>query len=372
MSLLFAFFFLSIGFSFLCSILEAVLLSITPAYVGIKEQENASISENLSRFKADIDRPLAAILTLNTIAHTIGAIGVGSQAVVVFGATNVEVLGLTLISWEALIAGGMTLAILIFSEVIPKTLGANNWEALAPFTVRALVVMLVLLAPLVWLSQLITRNLKRDKDKPVLSRSDFAAMAQLGKETGVLEEKEQEIIHNLLRFNKIRAKDIMTPRIVVVSGDESWTIREFHERHADLPFSRIPVYKDNADNITGYILKDQLLLNLAEDRDEVKLSELRRDIIIVPISMVIPDLLYMFIEKKGHLALVVDEFGGMEGIVSMEDIIETLLGLEIVDESDSAENMQALARRNWERRAERMGIVIPGEEDEEPGEETDR
>lgn len=212
MGLLIAFFIVSIVVSFLCSILEAVLLSITPAFTGIQVQNESPIAEDLSRYKDDIDRPLAAILTLNTIAHTVGAIGVGSQAAVVFGRANIEILGQSLISIEAFIAGAMTLAILIFSEVIPKTLGANNWEALTPFTVRALRVMLFILGPFVWLSQLITGNLKKDKDKPVLTRRDLAVMAQLGEEAGVLEKQEQEIIHNLLRFRRITAKDIMTPR----------------------------------------------------------------------------------------------------------------------------------------------------------------
>ena len=359
MGLLVAFFLGSIFFSFLCSILEAVLLSITPAYVGIKEQEEAKIATDLARFKDDIDRPLAAILTLNTIAHTVGAIGVGSQAAVIFGPNSLELFGLTLISSEALIAGGMTLSILIFSEVIPKTIGANNWESLTPFTVRTLKIMLVLLAPLIWLSQLITRNLKKDKDKPVLSRTDFSVMTDLGKESGALEEKEQKIIQNLLQFNGVLVKDIMTPRIVVIAANEDTTVREFHDEHETLPFSRIPVYRENGDNITGYALKDELLLNLVEDKDNIPLSKIRRPIIIVHASLPIPDLLDMLIAKKEHMALVVDEFGGMEGIVTMEDIIETLLGLEIVDESDNTDDMQALARKNWERRAKRMGIISP-------------
>ena len=359
MGLLVAFFLGSIFFSFLCSILEAVLLSITPAYVGIKEQEEAKIATDLARFKDDIDRPLAAILTLHTIAHTVGAIGVGSQAAVIFGPNSLELFGLTLISSEALIAGGMTLSILIFSEVIPKTIGANNWESLTPFTVRSLKVMLVLLAPLIWLSQLITRNLKKDKDKPVLSRTDFAVMTDRGKESGALEEKEQRIIQNLLQFNGVLVKDIMTPRIVVIAANEDTTVREFHDEHETLPFSRIPVYRENGDNITGYALKDELLLNLVEDKDNIPLSKIRRPIIIVHASLPIPDLLDMLIAKKEHMALVVDEFGGMEGIVTMEDIIETLLGLEIVDESDNTDDMQALARKNWERRAKRMGIISP-------------
>lgn len=357
MQLLVTFFFVSIFFSFLCSILEAVLLSITPGYVGLQEQTNSRIAQDLSRFKDDIDRPLAAILTLNTIAHTGGAIGVGSQAAVIFGETNIRLLGLSVISLEALIAGGMTLCILIFSEVIPKTIGANNWESLTPFTVKALKVMMFVLAPFVWMSQFITRHLKKDKDKPVLSRSDFAVMTQLGKDSGALDETEQKIIENLLRFNRILAKDVMTPRIVVVTANEATSIGDFHQQHEKLPFSRIPIYRENHDNITGYILKDELLLSLVEEKGDMPISKIRRDIIVVPLTIPIPSLLNMFINKKEHMALVVDEYGGMEGIVSMEDIIETLLGLEIVDESDSEVDMQALARKNWEVRARRMGII---------------
>ncbi len=358
MELLVTFFLASIFFSFLCSILEAVLLSITPAYVGFQEQTNTRIANDLARFKEDIDRPLAAILTLNTTAHTVGAIGVGSQATVIFGESNIRLIGQSVITWEALIAGGMTLCILIFSEVIPKTIGANNWESLTPFTVRTLKVMLVVLAPFVWMSQFITRHLKKDKDKPVLSRSDFAVMTQLGKDSGALDESEQKIIDNLLKFNRILAKDVMTPRIVVVTADEEISIRDFHQQNTELPFSRIPVYRDNTDNITGYVLKDELLLNLVEEKGYKPISRIRRDAIFVPQIMPIPSLLDIFINKKEHMALVVNEFGRMEGIVSMEDVLETLLGLEIVDESDSEDDMQALARKNWEVRARRMGIAL--------------
>jgi CBS domain containing-hemolysin-like protein len=357
MGLLVTFFLVSICFSFLCSILEAVLLSITPAYVGIQEQKKTRIAADLVRFKADIDEPLAAILTLNTIAHTVGAIGVGSQAAELYGESYIEILGNPIISWEALIAGLMTLAILILSEVIPKTIGANNWEALTPVAISVLKVMLFLLAPLVWLSQYITRHLKKDKDKPVLSRTDFLAMTRLSHESGVLEESEKAIIQNLLRFSRVRVKDVMTPRIVVIAASDEMTIGEFHQQHGDLPFSRIPIYHEQNDNVIGYVLKDELLLNLVEDGHDRALNEIRRDIIVVHKTLPIPELLDTFIERKEHMALVVDEFGSMDGIVTMEDIIETLLGLEIVDESDSEEDMQALARKNWETRAQRLGII---------------
>ena len=249
------------------------------------------------------------------------------------------------------------MAILIFSEVIPKTLGANNWQALTPFSIRAINLLMILLAPMISLSQLITKNLKKDKDKPVLSRSDFLVMSELGKDIGILKESEQKIIKNLLRFNRILIKDVMTPRIVVVAEDDSTTIKEFHSRNSELPFSRIPVYQDSNDKVTGYVLKDKILLNLVDGQGDEKLKSLRRDIIVSHSSTPIPDLLDKFITEKEHIALVVDEYGGMEGIVTMEDIIETLLGIEIVDELDNNEDMRALARKNWELRARKMGLL---------------
>lgn len=361
MGLLVAFFTASIFFSFLCSILEAVLLSITPAYVAAQDRDNTAISKNLSRFKEDIDRPLAAILTLNTIAHTVGAIGVGSQAAVLFGSTSIEILGFTIASAEAFIAGAMTLAILIFSEIIPKTLGANNWEALTPLSIRIINLLMIVLSPMIWLSQLITKNLKKDKDKPVLSRSDFLAMSELGKEIGILKDSEQKIIKNLLRFNRILVKDVMTPRIVVVTENGATKIREFHDRNSELPFSRVPVFQDSNDKVTGYVLKDEILLNLLEGKGEEELNSLRRDIIITHSATPIPDLLDKFIVENEHIALVVDEYGGTEGIVTMEDLIETLLGIEIVDEMDNDEDMRVLARKNWEIRARKIGL-LPSED----------
>ncbi len=361
MGLLLAFFFISLCFSFLCSILEAVLLSVTPTYVGVLEKQGSPVARDLAGFKEDIDRPLAAILTLNTIAHTVGAIGVGAQATKLFPSAEIVLFGFAIATnWEAIIAVIMTLSILIFSEVIPKTIGANNWEALAPAAARTLKAMLIVLWPLVWLSQSITGKLKKDKDRPVLSRTDLAVMTDIGTETGVLEESERKIIHNLLAFRGIQAADVMTPRIVVVAAGEDTKIREFHESHDDLPFSRIPVYQGKNDNVTGYVLRDEVLLKLVDEHNELILKDLRRDIIAVHKTATVPDLLDTFIAKKEHMAVVVDEFGAMEGILTMEDIIETLLGLEIVDESDNTEDMQALARGNWKRRAQKLGI-IPGE-----------
>jgi CBS domain containing-hemolysin-like protein len=350
-TLLITFFLVAIVISFLCSLWEAVLLSITPSYAQIKLQEKASIGIHLQSFKDDIDRPLAAILTLNTIAHTIGAIGVGDQAAKIWADANPLITG-------AVVPVLMTLGILILSELIPKTLGANSWEELAPFTVKSLLLIIAALAPLIWFSQFITKALKKDKSKSVFSRMDFLAMAKIGADSGVFEEHESHIIGNLLRFNTIQAKDVMTPRTVVVSGSETTPIKAFFDAHSPPRFSRIPIYEpDKPDNVTGYILKDDLLARLVESEGEAPLSSLKRDIVVIKQSFPIPDLFSRFLEKREHIALVVDDFGGMAGIVTMEDVIETLLGMEIIDESDKAQDMQLLARQNWERRAKRLGLI---------------
>ncbi len=349
-TLLIVFFLVSIIFSFLCSIWEAVLLSITPAFTERKTQEGGDVGETLQEFKSNIDRPLAAILTLNTIAHTVGAIGVGAQATAIWGASIMATLVVPVV---------MTLAILLLSEIIPKTIGANYWQELAGFTVKCLKWVMVILAPLVWVSQFITKSMKKDKEASVLSRADFTAMAELGAREGVLDEGETSVLRSLLRFKDVRAVDVMTPRTVVVKADQTRTLKDFHDEHPTLRFSRIPLYSNNADTVTGYFLKDEMLTRLvANPDDESPLSELRRPLITVPESFPIPQLFDRFTAEREYIALVVDDkFGGTQGIVTMEDVVETLLGMEIVDELDHAEDMQALARKNWERRAKARGLI---------------
>lgn len=350
-TLLIVFFSISITFSFMCSLWEAVLLSITPSYAEIKYQEDSSLGRHLRSFKADIDRPLAAILTLNTIAHTVGAIGVGAQASVIWSDTNPIMTGF-------MVPVGMTLAILVLSEIIPKTIGATYWKELAGFTVNALLIIIVVLYPLVWLSQFITRLMKRDTKGSIFSRSDFLAMAEIGARDGVFEQAESEIITNLLRFNRIKAEDIMTPRTVVITASESTTIKSFFDAHKSLQVSRIPIHQsDSKDNITGYVLKDEFLAAIVNDHGNDLIGSLRREIMVIPEEFPVPDLFNLFVKRREHIALVIDEFGGMAGIVTMEDIIETLLGLEIVDESDKEVDMQTLARQIWERRARARGLI---------------
>ena len=352
-SLLILFFLIALLFSFLCSLWEAVLLSITPSYAQIKLKEGSSVGHQLQAFKQNVDQPLAAILTLNTIAHTVGALGVGSQAAQIWADSNPIITGFV-------VPAGMTLAILVFSELIPKTLGANYWKQLCNFTVKSLVILIKVLYPLVWFSQLLTKMLKKDKVDAVFTRSDFLAMTELGEQEGVFEQTESHLINNLLQFNTVQASDVMTPRTVVVKVEESKTIAEFYETNKTLRFSRIPVFeKDHQDHIQGFILKTELLQKMLSNEGERPVSSIMRPISLVQEDYPIPDLFNDFLEKSEHIAVVVDEFGGMDGIVTMEDVIETMLGKEIIDEMDNTEDMRELARLRWKKRAEKIGLIDP-------------
>lgn len=352
-TLLIVFFLVAIVTSFLCSLWEAVLLSITPSYAQIQMQEGSALGKRLQRYKENIDRPLAAILTLNTIAHTAGAIGVGDQAAKIWADTNPVITGFV-------VPVSMTLAILVLSELIPKTIGANYWKELTPFTARSLALIIRLLLPLVWFSQLVTKALKKEDVGSAFTRSDFLAMADIGAQHGVFEQHESDIITSLLRFRTVMAKDVMTPRTVVKVAPASQSIADFYEQNRDdLRFSRIPLYDgESRDHIVGYVLKDQLLDQMVDGESGAELSSLKREIIHVTENHPIVELFNQFLATREHIALVIDEFGGMAGIVTMEDVVETLLGVEIVDEFDQATDMQILARRNWERRAKRLGLIV--------------
>jgi len=314
------------------------------------QNEKPGLGKRLSIFKEDIDRPLSAVLTLNTIAHTVGAIGVGVQAGKMFGTTKIN-LYLFEATYESLIAGLMTLAILILSEIIPKTLGANYWKQLTPFTVSSLRVLMFILAPFVWVSKWITLLIKRDGEKSVLSRADVAAMADAGLKSGAIDKEEKSIIHNLLQLENKQVEEIMTPRSVVLTLDEDSTLGEVYEENNPFQFSRIPVFNETSDNITGFILKDAILENIAEDKHERKTIEIKREVLFVEDSFTVAKLMDLLILKKQHLAMVADQYGTIVGLVTMEDVIETLFGLEIVDESDKVADLQKLARDNWRNRS---------------------
>lgn len=340
MELLFIYLFIALGFSFLCSMLESVILSLTPSYVSMLQEQGTRAGQLLKKFKENIDRPLAAILTLNTFAHTIGAAGVGAQAQQIWGN-----------EYLSLVSAVLTVLILILSEIIPKTIGAMFTRQLAGFTAYTLQVLIYSpLYPFILISQEITRWLKRGRPSQQISRDELSAMARVGVSIGEVHEKESKIIENLMKFDYLRTKDIMTPRVVVISADEESKVFEFAEQVQNMSFSRIPVYKGNQEEISGYILKDELLIKLMKQQKDTRLKDFKRKIPIVASNTRISSLYEKLTEEREMIALVVDEYGGMDGIVTMEDIVEAILGLDIIDESDKTKNMRQLARKLWGQR----------------------
>ena len=321
-------------------------MSITPSYIaGLKEKQpqRAALLQRLKQEK--IDQSLAAILTLNTIAHTVGAIGAGAKATLVFGS-----------AWFGLFSAVMTLLILFLSEIIPKTLGALHWRNLAGPTSLFVRGLIRALYPLIWISERLTKLIAGRRNLPVFSRDEFIALAGIGEQSGQIDQHESGIIRNLFRLRSLKAKDIMTPRTVIVGLPEDMTVTE--ALAGETQFSRLPLYKVDIDDANCFVLKDDVLLFKAQNRGEAQLKTLKRDIMVVPREMPISALLETFLDKRQHIALVVDEYGGTNGLVTFEDVVETLLGEEIVDEMDQEEDMQALARRRWEKRAQTLGIKV--------------
>jgi CBS domain containing-hemolysin-like protein len=368
MTLLIIFATISICFSFLCSILEAVLLSITPTFINLKKSEGAAYGAQLEIFKKDVDKPLIAILTINTVAHTVGAILVGVQAKVAYGevyGTEVKtILGIKVTEdvMVGIVSTVMTILILVASEIIPKTIGATYWKQLANFTSKALKVIIFPLkwTGILWTLQLTTKLIGGKGHGSILSREGFLVMADMAEKEGVFQKSESKVIRNLLGFKGIKVNDVMTPRSVLEIADETQTIISFYNEHKKLGFSRIPVFSENPDAITGYFLKDTLLEAIINGNGEETLASIKREIIITEREISIADLFDKLIKEKEHIALVVDEYGSVSGIVSQEDVIETLLGLEIMDESDDVEDLQLLARKSWKNRANRMGKIEGG------------
>ena len=343
---LIAYVFLALGFSFLCSVAEAVLLSVTPSYIeGLKEKrpKRAAILKRLKQEK--VDQALAAILTLNTIAHTVGAIGAGAKATVVFRTY-----------WFGLFSAFMTFMILFVSEIIPKTIGAVYWAKLTGPTAFFVQLLMVMLFPVVWISEKITKMIARRKNVYVFSREEFAAMARIGEHTGHIKKRESRIIRNLFRFESIRITDIMTPRTVISAFSENMSLIDALTNVTTTPFSRLPIYRNGIDDITGFVLKDDVLALNALGQGNKELQSLRRDILAVPDLISLSTLFEQFLTDHQHIAVVVDEHGGTQGLITLEDLIETLMGMEIVDETDNVEDMRALARKKWVERVKALGI----------------
>ncbi len=343
---------LALVFSFLCSVAEAVLLSITPSYIAGLKESNPKRASLLRKLKQEnVDQSLAAILTLNTIAHTVGAIGSGSKATAVFGS-----------AWFGVFSAVMTLLILFLSEIIPKTLGAVHWRRLAGLTALFVRGLILCLYPLIWISEKLTQLLSGGAGHHAFNREEFIAMAGIGAESGQIEEHESWILKNLFRLRSLRAKDIMTPRTVIQAFQETQTVDEALE--VNTPFSRLPIFTEDRDDIHGFVLKGDVLLAKSRGEGGTPLLDLKRDILSVPQTAPLSKLLETFLDRRRHLALVVNEYGGTAGLVTLEDLVETLVGQEIVDEMDRVEDMQALARPKWAKRAEALGLDVEAAGDE--------
>lgn len=337
---------LALGFSFMCSVAEAVLLSITPSFIEGYKGTHPHQAKLLMRVKQDnIDQSLAAILTLNTIAHTVGAIGAGAKASAIFGS-----------AWFGLFSMVLTLAILFLSEIVPKTIGALYWCKLAWPAALFIQLLIRTLYPLVWVSERLTRIISHGKTLHVFSRDEFLAMTRMGERSGQINDKESRIIRNLFRFDNFRVHDIMTPRTVMVAINGSMSVAEVFDFVVRQPFSRLPVYQVDMDDISGFVLKTDIMLEMAQGRDNTQIKDIARDMLTVPESVSLSMLLEDLLKERHHIALVVDEYGGTEGLVTLEDLVETLMGIEIMDESDTEQDMRAAARRLWKERARKLGV----------------
>lgn len=338
MTLIIVLFVVIIAISFLCSMLEAVFLSITPPFVAIMEKEGKKSGKLLSHLKDNIDRPISAILTLNTISHTVGAASIGALVQDQFGDGYVTLTSVIL-----------TIGILVLSEILPKVLGATYWKELAPFAAYTIQFMIFTLYPFVKASELISRAFNK-RDVYLVTREEMIMTAELGVDEGTLHSKESAIIKNLLMLNSMFVSDIMTPRSVMFALEAENTVEEVAAKHRPLRFSRIPVYEGNLDNIIGMTNRYKILEALSNDQHDKKLAALTTPINSVPEQMPVAAVIDLFIKRKEHLALAIDEYGVVTGLVTLEDAIETLLGVEIVDEFDNITDMRQYALDQWQIR----------------------
>lgn len=327
----------ALALSFLCSILEAVLLSTPMSFISMKENEGNKTATLMKRYKNNVDRPVGAILSLNTIAHTIGSAGVGAESIKIFGE-----------EYFGLISAILTLLILVLSEIIPKTIGASYWRSLAMTSTKIIRVLIFITYPLVLLSEVITKIFTPKSHQVSVSREEVSAMVDVGTTEGIFRESESKIIKSCIHLAGVKAREIMTPSIVVETANTNLTIKEFYDQQT-WNFSRIPVYDTNKDYIVGYVLKDMVLKALSDDKFDTKLSDMVRSILSFNEDDSVYQIWEKMLEKREHISIIVDEYGCLRGVVSMEDIIETMTGVEIVDEDDVAVDMQAFAKEKSRR-----------------------
>ena len=339
MSRLFFYFFTVLGISFLCSLLESFILSVTHAHISLVSKDRPALGKKLSHFKENINQPLSAILSLNTIANTVGAASVGAITLVEFGS-----------NWVAIMSGILTLCILIFSEIIPKTVGALYWKKILVPATFAVQVLIIMTYPLVVFLEIISKWLAKSENEDKVSREEVIAMAELGEDEGTIEESESTVIENVLMLDDISVEEVLTPRSVIFAVNKTDSVREVLDKYNDIEFSRIPVYEDGLDNIIGIVRRHVLLKSKAEDQFDVTMGELAKPIHAVEENDSVGDVLDEFVKRREHLFMVKDQFGQVAGLITLEDAIETLLGVEIVDETDSVVDMRKLALDNWRKK----------------------
>ena len=324
---------LALGVSFLCSMLEAVLLSMSMSHVSIMSKTGDKNGVRWSRLKEDDSvKPLTAILTLNTIAHTMGAAGVGAEVSRIWGDDSLTVASIIL-----------TLAVLFLSEIIPKTIGAAYWKKLSLPSGFILSGMTKMLAPF-FVPLLMFKRLLPKAESASVTRDELHALADISEEEGELEEDEETVIHNLLALREMPVKDIMTPRTVTQAFEHGWTIRQVVDDAKILRFGRMPVYEESIDQLSGFVLRSDILMAASMDEWDKILLDMKKPLLTIGVDDSVDLALETFLKSKVQILAVIDEFGGTAGIVTMEDAIETLLGEEIVDELDEHEDMRELAR----------------------------
>ncbi len=351
MALLLTYLFVALFTSFLCSIMEAVLLSTPISYLKSKIESGDKSALLMLSQKENIDKPLSAILSLNTVAHTVGAAGVGAQATIVFGE-----------AYFGLVSAILTILILILTEIIPKTLGANYNKSLVGFSSIIINGMIFLTYPLVLISSMLTKILSKNQSEFTTSREEVSALASIGTEEGIFAENENKIIQNLIKLKNIKVSEIMTPRVVVVTANEDMTLQKFLENKEFLHFSRIPIYQNSKDNITGYVFRAMVFEKLAEDQFDLKLKDIKREILTFLKSTTLFNAWDEMLSKREHISLVIDEYGGMDGITTLEDIIESLLGFEIIDEKDKVDDMQQYALERWKEKQKKYDLLKTNEQ----------
>ena len=341
MNALVFYFLLALSVSFLCSLLESVILSISHTHIAVLIKEQRNSGSILETMKENINRPLAAILTVNTVANVVGAAGVGAETLLIYGS-----------QWVAIVTAILTFSILIFSEIIPKTLGAIYWKRLSGFAAYTIRGLILITFPLVYLSESFYRLVGRNEKEQKVSREEMIAMAEMGEDEGTIEEKEGDIIENLLNLREMKAEEVMTPRNVIFALQKDQTVRDVVDKYSPIAFSRIPIFDKDLDMVVGFVHRYDLVNKQAEDKFDITMNELLDPIHTIKEDKSVADILDKFVRIRQQIFHVVDEFGTTTGIITLEDAIETLLGVEIVDEHDSVVDMRKLASEKW-RRAQR-------------------